>query len=226
MLRKYIGRLFDNLIESLEPPKLHQREQLKLLLRDSKTILDLGCGKGSHLEGITFQDVRIIGVDLSDAWSLTARNSGIYSQVVVKDIFVYLLEQKNGSFDSVIACDLIEHLPKADGARLLNEIRRVSSNLSIVTTPNGFVKQMQSDDNSANEHLSGWAPREMLEFGFELHSGHFGLKWLRSGYGLPTLKPNLVGEFISSLTARFAFKNPKVAFQLVFVSKRDKAVER
>lgn len=218
MLREKMGSFFDKLIASLEPPKLHQREQLMNLLNDSKSILDLGCGKGSHLEGLNFQDAKLTGVDLSEAWTREAKDSGIYSQIVVMDIFAYLQEQKKESFDSVIACDLIEHLPKADGARLLKELKRVSRNLCIVTTPNGFVRQMPSDGNSANEHLSGWTPPEMLEFGFKLHSGHFGLKWLRGGYGLPTVKPVLLGELISTLTSRFAFKNPKFAFQLVFVS--------
>jgi len=43
------------------------------------------------------------------------------------------------SFDIVIAMDLIEHLPKSDGYKLLYEMERIARKACMIMTPNGFV---------------------------------------------------------------------------------------
>lgn len=76
----------------------------------------------------------------------------------------------DNSVDSVFLLDLIEHLDKEDGHRLLSEADRVARKQIIVYTPLGFYPMhfQQSgekdawglDGNELQEHKSGWEPKD------------------------------------------------------------------
>lgn len=216
-MRRLLAKKFDELVEWLDPPSHHQRETLRLFLRANESVLDLGCGKGAHLKGVTTSRNQITGVDLSELWLGEAKDASVYSKIVNLEIFEYLKRTPDNSFDLVLACDIIEHLPKEAGFDLLMEMQRVCRRAALITTPNGFVAQGESDGNPANVHLSGWTPIELKILGWTLFSGHSGLKWFRGSYGLASIKPALLGEFIAACSSRFAHRKPQLAFQLVFV---------
>lgn len=67
-------------------------------------------------------------------------------------------------YDLVYALDVIEHLEKADGRRLLNELERVARRRVLIFTPNGF--QPQEDENPWNVHRSGWTPDDFRRRGY------------------------------------------------------------
>jgi hypothetical protein len=115
---------------------------------------------------------------------------------------------------------VIEHLDKPLGILLAEEMKRVCSRQAIIFTPNGYVPQPGSEDNPANAHRSGWTVKELTDLGFSVPVGLYGLRGLRSSFGLPTLKPQMLGDLIAKSTSRFVFRRPKLAYQIVGVYHR------
>jgi hypothetical protein len=83
-------------------------------------------------------------------------------------------------FDACVALDVIEHLPKEDGWKMVESMERLATRCVIIHTPNGFLPQ-QSHDGDLQEHLSGWTAEEMRSRGYEV-LGMYGPKWLRGEY--------------------------------------------
>lgn len=93
------------------------------------------------------------------------------------------LEQK--SFDVVVAIDVVEHLTVQDGYLLLYEMVRLSKGIVMIYTPNGFLWQPPSPNNSLNAHISGWSIKELKGFGFTNFRGHVGAKFFWGPYAMP-----------------------------------------
>jgi hypothetical protein len=130
----------------------------------------------------------------------------------------------NGSFDVVVALDVIEHLGQADGELLINEMWRVARKRIVITTINGFLQQSEYDNNPYQVHKSGWNVPTLREIGFHV-MGLRGLKLLRGERATPRIRPLLFGHFVCFisellLVSRFV---PQVAFQLLCV--REKNIE-
>lgn len=74
------------------------------------------------------------------------------------------------SVDTIFMLDVLEHLTKAEGIKLLNEVERVARKQIIIFTPYGFYpmhfkKKDQKDGwgldgNDVQEHKSGWTPND------------------------------------------------------------------
>lgn len=72
------------------------------------------------------------------------------------------------SVDSVFMLDIIEHLEKEEGARLLEATVRLARHQVVIFTPLGFVQQYHPDGKDAwgmdgaswQEHKSGWMPSD------------------------------------------------------------------
>ena len=65
------------------------------------------------------------------------------------------------SFDCVTALDVIEHIKKAEGLRLLEDMERIAKKRIVVFTPNGFLPQSVHNNNPLQIHKSGWKVKEM-----------------------------------------------------------------
>ena len=88
-----------------------------------------------------------------------------------------LLEFRVDEFSLVTALDVIEHLSKSEGYRLLYEINRISP-VSIIQCPNGFLWQAPFERNPFQAHLSGWTSHELRELGWKKQFGLGGPKAL------------------------------------------------
>lgn len=72
------------------------------------------------------------------------------------------------SVDTVFLVDVIEHLEKVEGQRLLAETEKIARNQVVVFTPLGFMPQHHGDGKDAwglsgadwQEHKSGWFPED------------------------------------------------------------------
>ncbi len=80
--------------------------------------------------------------------------------------------------DSSFLVDVIEHLPKDEGWKVLAELERVTRRQLVVFTPLGFMPQHHApgekdrwglDGAAFQEHLSGWLPEE-LGADWEVHA--------------------------------------------------------
>ncbi|MBI4503064.1 MAG: methyltransferase domain-containing protein [Gemmatimonadetes bacterium] len=119
------------------------RERL-VLERDiaGKRVLEIGCGRGGFacwLAGLPRPPLRLAGADFSPAAvqraRAFARERGVRGvQWEVEDI--QRIGHPDGTFDTVISCETIEHVP--DPPRAVREMARVlkSGGRLLLTTPN------------------------------------------------------------------------------------------
>ena len=159
--------------------------ELRHAVMGCRTLLDIGCGPQSLMARIDWD--YSVGIEGYGPAAETARLSATHSQVVSCNLLEIPLMFEPASFDAVAALDVIEHLEKEEGYRLIETMERLARKVVVLSTPNGFLPQ-SSDDNELQEHISGWDWREMEELGFTVR-GLFGPKVLRGEYHLPRFRP-------------------------------------
>lgn len=161
-----------------------------------KTVLDLGCGEGSF--GVRFNQnnqYRITGTDIFSPYLKKSLLTGKYQKVIKSDL-TKKISFGDKSFDVVVCLETIEHLKKAEGIKLLNEMERIAKKKIIISCPVGIAAQENFDQNKYQEHLSSWYPSEFLKVGFKV----FGIG-LKIVYG----KHTHVNHQIKIYTAPFYF---------------------
>ncbi|HVM43955.1 MAG TPA: class I SAM-dependent methyltransferase [Gemmatimonadales bacterium] len=189
-----------------------------------KTVLDLGCGFGhwGHLlRTHYFSDdpqkaARITGVDIHDGNVAFCRRTGTYDELGCADALEFLARQPAAAFDTIIATELIEHLPKPSGEKLLAEVVRVAAKMAILSTPNWEYLRpgamTMTGFNEHEHHVSAWRPAEFRRRGFTVRGvGHKVRQWPVRGVNraldaLPTL---------DAMLAAWAIRHPAIALNIV-----------
>lgn len=104
------------------------------------SFLDVGCGHGKwgyllkkYRWSSTFPTV-VTGIDLFEPHIRTLEKEAIYDSLLVAPATELPFDDK--SFDSAIACEVLEHLTQSQGPKLISELKRVSRLSFVVTTPN------------------------------------------------------------------------------------------
>jgi SAM-dependent methyltransferase len=221
-VKKIVGTLFDKFLVVLQPPQRELSYVLQSLLNDSTQFVDLGCGEGNHLRSVRRPiGSRWTGVDTHQASLDIALRNQRYDDVVCENIISWLQSQPSASVDTLLASCVIEHLEKSTGQLLAEEMKRVCSRQAIIFTPNGFVPQPASPDNPSNAHRSGWSVTELNHLDFKVDIGLYGLRGLRTSFGLPTIKPAMLGDTIAKGTSRLVYTRPRIAYQIVGVHKKN-----
>lgn len=184
---------------------------------DQISILDLGAGSAAYWNMVLnrFPDVHF-RLDLMDAAPISDTRSFLNNVKLSRIqgmVPIDLSPIPDNAYDMVVAFDLIEHLSKEQGYLLLYEVDRISSKTSVIFTPNGFIWQPPSVNNSFNAHISGWTPIELKSLGWKKIKGHTGFRSFHGPYGLPKnwLKGGVLLE-LSSLLKVFSWLVPKFAF--------------
>jgi hypothetical protein len=142
-----------------------------------------------------------VGVDGYQPAVDEARSGGTHDEFAfgdVKDIGKVFGSRR---FDACIALDVIEHLTKEDGWKMLDDMERLATKRVIIFTPNGFVPQ-KSHDGDLQEHLSGWTADEMRKRGYGV-TGMYGLKSLRGEYHHIKYKPKSFWLMVAILSHYF-----------------------
>jgi predicted TPR repeat methyltransferase len=96
-------------------------------------LLDVGCGTGGVGRALRGRADFVAGIELEEGAAVAARE--VYDQVLVGRVEEVLTEAE-GPFDTILAYDLLEHLPEPD--RLLRQLRDVASEGALlhVSVPN------------------------------------------------------------------------------------------
>jgi hypothetical protein len=118
----------------------------------------------------------------------------------------------------VTLLEVVEHLPRADGEKLLEQCERIARTKVVVSTPNGFVSQSATPDNPFQEHVSGWTAEDFVSRGYEV-TGIAGWKQLRGPLMRPRWRPHAIFRRLSLVTEAWFKKRPGQAFQLLCVKK-------
>lgn len=139
---------------------------LKKELSDCKSVLDLGCGPSSPLKNIKNIDYSV-GVELFKPYLDISKKQKIHTKYLQKDILN--LNFKSNSFDAVILIEVLEHLSKNDGQKILKLADIWSKKKVILSTPNQYFPMGIVDNNIHQKHLSGWSIKELRQNGFKIN---------------------------------------------------------
>ena len=143
-------------------------------LSGCKTILDVGCGENSPVAKFD-KSYKLIGVDGHKPSITISKKQKIHDSYIHGDIRKLNSLVKKKSYDAAIALDVIEHLNKVDGYKLLADMERAARKKVILVTPNGFVPQYNKG-NRLQAHLSGWTVKDFKEKGYKVE-GIYGTKF-------------------------------------------------
>ena len=135
------------------------------------SVLDFGCGEGFLLERLEGAGIRFPsyhGVDVRPEAIETAKVRHPHQSFSTGDILC--LPQQPGSFDLVLACQVLEHVP--DPARLLQRLTEISSRYVLLTVPLEpwfqIMNLLRGRDlaNLGNhpEHINHWGVRSFRAF--------------------------------------------------------------
>ncbi len=183
---------------------------LRALLRPGMRVLDVGCSDGRGSEVLS--DAFAFGVDIYRPAVQQAVSEGRRACGSQADARV--LPYRDGAFDAVVALDVIEHFEKVDALAMIGEMERVSSELVVLLTPNGFVPQEPTEAEPWQEHRCGFGPDELAILGYRVH-GVGGLASLRRPYG--AFRSGSVGQALAFASRPVSAARPTTAFHLLAV---------
>jgi len=184
---------------------------LRKLDKNAKTILDVGCGKGTPMYFINKnRKFKAVGIDIFKPYLDEARGKEIYQCLILGD--VSYLPFKDKSFDVIICMEVLEHFEKEDGEKVLDELERVGRSQILLTTPIRRYKQDPYDGNPNQEHRYIWQMGQLKEQGYKLKgAGILGI--LRLGINSSSFR--LLRDILYSLGGVFSYNFPKIAFRVV-----------
>ena len=138
---------------------------------ECKNRIDVGAGKGAlgYILKHYQKTEHITAIEGYEPYSELCRKAG-YDRVCTLTLTKGTkLPFKNSQFDVVVCSELIEHLTKAEGSALIDEMKRVGRKV-IITTPNRFfANDVAIDGNSLLSHQSLWCTKELTARGFRVH---------------------------------------------------------
>jgi hypothetical protein len=184
------------------------------LLRDSNRILELGPGPCGWSWRRLLGSPRLasgVALERYSGYVARARAGSCWGSQVLGT--ATRLPFRDGAFDASVALDVVEHLEKPEGFRMLGEMKRVSKRRVVVMTPNGFLPQ-EGDENPWQRHRSGWTVDEFRALGFRV-KGVRGPKFLRGEKARPRLRPAWLGVGLSLALSGPASWTPSRSFQLL-----------
>jgi SAM-dependent methyltransferase len=137
--------------------------------------LDVGCGYGKwgfllrRYRGMDYaEELKVAGVDLFQPHIDSLQGTGIYDDL--RCCSATELPFEDQSFDSAVCCEVLEHLPRADGPKLLSELKRVCRKGFVVSTPFYDCLREGSDTldgfNPHEAHKYCYKAREFQDLGF------------------------------------------------------------
>jgi len=205
-LKKFYLTIFPNYVKELE------RE-----LFDCDSLLDLGCGDNSPVKYLKNKPY-CVGIDKFRLSIQESKKQNIHNKYFERDLKDIGKKFGEGSFDCVLASDVIEHFTKKEGNEFLKKMEVIAKKKVIVFTPNGFLPQEKIKGNPWQEHKSGWYVDEMQAKGYFI-KGISGWKKLRGDFAKLKYRPEFLWRLISDITQLYTRNHPKKAFSILCVKK-------
>jgi len=185
--------------------------------KKGKRILDVGCGNGRPMKFINRnRQFEAIGIDIFEPYVEQCRKEGFYNDCIVDDIRNLNQHFEKKSVDIVLCLEVVEHLDKEDGIRLIKDMEKIARRQVIISTPVGTFRQTspESKANPHQRHRATWSPREFRAMGYKVRgSGVYRINDERSLLSCFPLKP--LGYLIYVLAGPFVYFIPKISCHMV-----------
>ena len=126
-------------------------------LKDSKTVLDIGCGKGELMKKIRREQTYCVGLDIHLPYLKEAKRNKSHDDFISADARRIPIRPR--SFDAVLCSQLIEHLKKHEGLKIVDEIETMALSKVVLATTVGYIPYLPLDedqDELLQVHKSGY----------------------------------------------------------------------
>lgn len=133
------------------------------------TLLDVGGGGGLVGHGYWPSQLRVTTVDIFPPQHSAFHEFHQMNALTIPFVF------PDRKFDVVLCSEMIEHLTKEDGLKLIPILEAVASRMIIFTTPHGFLEQDPAKHpeepwakNPHQKHLCGYEDQEFIDRGYSI----------------------------------------------------------
>ncbi len=177
-----------------DPAQIVVKMALRRALSGCESVLDVGCGPSPTLRQLGVSHP--VGIDGYKPSVDQAKKLNTHDEMILGDVRELDRYFRPKQFDACVALDVIEHLTKNDGLRMMKAMERIALKKVVLFTPSGFLPQKHSANDDLQEHLSGWEPADMTSHGYEV-AGLLGPKRLRGEYHVIKKRPRVFWGLIS-----------------------------
>lgn len=196
-------------------------DELKRETKECQSLLDVGCGVDSPVQYLQ-KDMRRVGVDVFAPAIEESKRRGIHSEYHEMNIGDIGTKFAPLSFDCVLASDVIEHVTKEDGLKLIQNMELLAKHKVIIFTPRGFVPQDEHEGNPWQKHLSGWEVKEMQGYGYHVIGisglkAVWNIKFLWSKREDANIFVRILRKILVDITQLYARNHPEHAYQIMCV---------
>jgi len=195
----------------------HYYQTLTKTLIGCKSVLDVGCGSWSPLARVkkTFSSE---GIDIHQPSLNQIKRLKIHDRYRLGDVTRLANFYQPKSFDAVVCLDLIEHLEKPAGEKLLRAMETIARRKVILLTPNGFTGQDPLKGNPHQVHRAGWRVADFRNRDYQVY-GMRGAKFIRGGCATIRFKPWFLWGLLATLSQPLVYFFPNLAYQLLAVKR-------
>lgn len=199
---------------------------IKKIIGRPKSVLDIGCGDGELMSAICQKSWTITGIDIYKKSLDIAKAKGIYSELVKGEVIreCQRLVKLKKKYDLVFCSQLIEHISREDGEKLINLMQKLAKKIIFISTPRGYVDQYEKylELNPFHHHLSGWKVEDFEKMGFKVVGVGSNLVWSEHGLARTENKIQYIfGNLVSYILSPVSYNFPNTAAGLFAFKKID-----
>lgn len=135
-----------------------------------RRVMDVGAGRGSwgyYIRAGLGKKVSMLAIEKWPHNCDILKATGLYTHIINDDALNLADYYGFNTVHVVIASQVIEHLDPDDGHKLITIMKRIASDLVIITTPLGHMEvSAENNPNPYERHLSGWSEADFWQHGF------------------------------------------------------------
>jgi SAM-dependent methyltransferase len=200
-MKSSIGLALALLRQKSDPAEIVLKLALRKALLGCDRVLDVGCGASLTMRQLGVSHAT--GIDGFKPSVDQARKINSHDEMLHGDVRELDRYFRPKQFDACVALDVIEHLVKEDGIKLMRNMEKIAAGRVLFLTPSGFLPQKHATNDDLQEHLSGWESSEMASLGYKV-TGLLGPKTLRGEYHVLKGRPRVFWGMVS-LFGHFAW---------------------
>ncbi len=191
---------------------------------EAVSVLDVGCGTGDFMHQLMPKKKWIVtGIDIHAESLQQAKKLNIYAKLIKGDVSKILdnLIQEDKKFDVVFCSQVIEHLTKVQGEKMLKQFEKLAKKRIIVCTPNGYLEQPYEHELHRNHyqvHKSGWEISDFISRGYEVRGLGLNIVWGERGLGRSkNYFISILSQFVSFASSPISYFFPSIASGLICI---------